>query len=142
MAGETLGGATDQAYWLANAGTDDDHQIYARPLEGGNYRRYRGFSKYGTPPNLAVAFNSDHVAITNNTHFDWHDEMFIGVLFDRRSRAPAVDPTYAYIGDIMYPRPGTGSPALTLDTGVPATPKDFLLAERGASPVQGALQPV
>ena len=134
-----LGGATDQAYWQAIEGANTRHQV--RWVTGSNVPR-RFYAESG---DIAVTFtDATNVRIQNLTGLTWLNGDTLGIWLDRTTLLQSVDPTYANPATVPLPRPQTGSPdspAIGTATAGRVSPKDFLLADRGATPSKGALEP-
>jgi hypothetical protein len=125
-------GATNQAYWLALAGTDRRHAIFLR----GQARRL--FAEEG---HFSLTFDAAAVTITNTSGFTWKEGAMMVLHLDRTSLIPAMDTTYASPATIPLPRPLVGSPAIGSATMGRVTPADALQADRAAPPSRGALEP-
>ena len=134
------GSPTDQAYWLAVP--DENHQVNLSGTYGPR-RYYAKLGDTGLPAHIAVSFSDpDDVIITNNTGETWPAGVTFSLWLDRASLQPAIDSTYETPIDVPMPFPLEGSPAIGAAGGSWSIPtKDLLLADRGASPSKGALEP-
>ena len=137
--GTVLGGGsgtTDQAYWQAIEGANTRHQV--KWTTGANQRR-RFYAEGG---DFAVTFtDATNVQIQNLTGLTWLSGDTLGIWLDRTTLLQSVDATYANPTSVPLPRPQTGSSAIDAATTGRVSPKDFLLADRGATPSKGALEP-
>lgn len=126
-------GPTDQAYWLANGGTLHQFLLIDGTI---GYRNY-----YADQGHVTVTFGASEITVTNNTTETWSSGATFYIWLDRISVAPAMDTSYANPASLPLPRPEAGSPAAGTATAGRVSPRDFLLADRGASPSKGALEP-
>lgn len=133
------GVTTDQAYWQLHEGTDTDHQIYlTRDEAPDGEHKHLIFAERG---HFSVSFDEAQATITNTSGLDWQTGKRIVIQLDRSSRKPAMNTAYAISSGVPLPRPQTGSAAIGAATSGRVSPKDFLLADRGETPSQGALEP-
>ena len=132
--GGAAGSATNQAYWQALVGIDDDHML---ACDSNPVRRY--YAEHG---HISVSFaDATNVVVTNNTGETWSSGSTIRLWLDRDSLIPAMDSTYANPETVPLPRPQTGSDAIGTATAGRVSIRDFLLTDRGATPSKGALEP-
>ena len=126
----TLGdNTTNRAYWEAIEATDTLHQINV----GKKYFADKG--------HFTVDFDDTGAVITNASGETWSATSEVQIHLDRTSLIPARYAASASPTSVPLPRPTSGSSAIGGAIAGRVSPKDFLLASRGESPSQGALEP-
>lgn len=124
---------TTEAYWLETEATDRWHMLSVRGV-----RR----TQYAAEGHFEVIFGAEGALIVNRGKEPWKAGAKYELRLDRASRLAASDARYGTPERLPLPVPGPGMAAYrSADAGRLAR-DDFFGRPRGASPSQGAIEPL